>query len=91
MPGFAVLQVPLATDLEKTLEEQSVMTPGQRKAAYGQVDHVRLYGMDYFDRLKMAGFRVSTDNPSLNGWLSEEDLEKHCIDRAEDVIIAWKD
>ena len=89
--GFAVLQVPLALDLEKTLEDKNDRTPKQRKIAYGQVDHIRLYGLDYFDRLQAAGFRVVRDNPFDNGWLSKKELEVHRLDRIEDVIVAYKD
>jgi len=89
--GFAVLQVPLALNLETTLEDPKDVTPKQRKIAYGQVDHIRLYGMDYFDRLKKAGFRVVRDNPIANKWLPEAVLKKHCLDPIEDVIVCYKD
>jgi SAM-dependent methyltransferase len=89
--GFAVLQVPLATDLPKTLEDKTLKTDIERKKAFGQVDHVRLYGLDYFTKLENAGFRVVRDNPFDNKWLSEQELDKHRLDRIEDVIIAYKD
>lgn len=89
--GFAVLQVPLALNLEKTLEDKNDRTPKQRKIAYGQVDHVRLYGLDYFERIQAAGFRVVRDNPFDHGWLTKEELERHRLDRIEDVIMACKD
>lgn len=89
--GFAVLQVPLALNLEKTLEDKNDITPKQRKIAYGQVDHVRLYGVDYFERIRAAGFRVVRDNPFSNGWLLKEELERHRLDKMEDVIVAYKD
>lgn len=89
--GFAVLQVPLALNLEKTLEDKKDRTPKQRKVAYGQVDHIRLYGLDYFERLQAAGFRVVRDNPFHNEWLAKEELDKHRLDRIEDVIVAYKD
>jgi SAM-dependent methyltransferase len=86
--GFAVLQVPLALDLPKTLEDSTLRTCKERKRAFGQSDHVRLYGLDYFDRLQKAGFRVVRDNPFTNQWPAE--LQKHCLDKNEDVIIAYK-
>ncbi|MGB3774518.1 MAG: SAM-dependent methyltransferase, partial [Leeuwenhoekiella sp.] len=30
----------------------------ERAAIFGQYDHVRIYGMDYFDKLRSAGFKV---------------------------------
>lgn len=89
--GFAVHQVPLALNLKKTLEDKTLKTDKERKIAHGQVDHVRLYGMDYFDKLQKAGFRVIRDNPFDNKWLSEKEIEKHRLDRIEDVIVAHKD
>lgn len=89
--GFAVLQVPLALNLEKTLEDRNDITPKQRKVAYGQVDHVRLYGLDYLDRIRNTGFRVVLDNPFANAWLPKKELERHRLDPIEDVIVAYKD
>lgn len=89
--GFAILQVPLALDLEQTIEDKSVKTDKERKIKYGQTDHIRLYGLDYFDRLKNAGFRVVRDNPYINKWLPENELSKHLLDKIEDVIISYKD
>jgi SAM-dependent methyltransferase len=87
--GFAVLQVPLALNLQKTLEDRSLVDVRQRKKRYGQGDHLRLYGLDYFDRLQLAGFKVERDNPFKNHWT--DDLEKYRLDPNEDVILARKD
>jgi SAM-dependent methyltransferase len=89
--GFGILQVPLAIDMEKTLEDKTLKTDKERKIAHGQVDHVRLYGLDYFEKLSAAGFRVVRDNPFINSWMKEEELSKHRLDKIEDVIIAYKD
>lgn len=86
--GYAVLQVPLALDLENTLEDPSITGSRERKKAYGQKDHLRLYGLDYFDRLAEAGFRVERDNPFRNQWLPN--LEEHHLDRDEDVFLGFK-
>ena len=32
--------------------------PREREQAFGQFDHVRIYGQDYVDRLRAGGFRV---------------------------------
>jgi SAM-dependent methyltransferase len=87
--GFAVLQVPLALDLSETLEDPSLVEPRDRKSAYGQKDHLGLYGLDYFERLERAGFRVVRDNPLHNNW--PPDRGRHCLDEAEEVIIGYKD
>ena len=56
--GIAVLQVPYAQKLERTFEDKTILTPEARFEVYGQSDHVRLYGKDYPERLKQAGFKV---------------------------------
>ena len=38
-----------------------ITDPAARERLYGQSDHVRLYGRDYFDRLARAGFTVHLD------------------------------
>lgn len=58
--GWAVVQVPLARALEATLEDPTISTADERERHYGQADHVRLYGRDYPDRLRGAGFEVET-------------------------------
>ncbi len=77
--GIAILQVPYAQNLEKTFEDKTILTPEARFEAYGQNDHVRLYGMDYKDRLESAGFRVkinemSKDYPAKYGLNCNENL-----------------
>jgi hypothetical protein len=66
--GCAVLQVPIAQRLTHTLEDPRMRTPEQRERAYGQGDHVRLYGLDYAARLERAGFAVQkrTDHRQLD-------------------------
>lgn len=86
--GFAVLHVPLALDLPATLEDPSVVDERQRRRIYGQKDHVRLYGTDYFERLERAGFMVVRDSPFRNDWSS--DMAKHCLDEDEEVILGRK-
>jgi len=55
--GFLVIQVP--TYGEKTFEDPSVKTDEERLRAYGQKDHVRMYGIDLKKRLEDAGFFVT--------------------------------
>jgi SAM-dependent methyltransferase len=55
--GWAVLLVPMA-NMEKTYEDESITSEAGRLEAFGQGDHVRLYGRDYADRLKSVGFNV---------------------------------
>lgn len=57
--GFAILQVPMDTENPNTMEDPSVTDPKERERLYRQKDHVRLYGLDYADKLSKVGFSVS--------------------------------
>jgi predicted SAM-dependent methyltransferase len=56
--GWAMLQVPISLSLTATYEDFSITDPIGRERAFGQNDHVRIYAMDYVDRLKRAGLAV---------------------------------
>ncbi len=60
--GWAILQVPLNEDLEITYEDPSIKSPLERLKHFGQEDHVRIYGRDYYKRLEKEGFVVKKDN-----------------------------
>tara|TARA_B100000767_G_scaffold190787_1_gene178077 strand:- start:6427 stop:7179 length:753 start_codon:yes stop_codon:yes gene_type:complete len=54
--GTAVLQVPLDENRLETFEDDSITDPKKRTQIFGQYDHVRIYGQDYYKRLKEVGF-----------------------------------
>ncbi len=56
--GTAILQVPLEEERITTFEDTSITHPKERSEAFGQYDHVRIYGQDYYQRLAAAGFQV---------------------------------
>ena len=56
--GWGILQVPMKNSLGKTYEDFTITDPKERQKHFGQYDHVRWYGMDYFERLKSVGFSV---------------------------------
>lgn len=60
--GWAILQVPLDPERALTYEDASITDPAERLAHFGQEDHVRIYGRDYPDRLREAGFTVVEDD-----------------------------
>lgn len=57
--GWGIFQVPMKNSLEKSYEDFSITDPKERQKHFGQYDHVRWYGMDYFSRLEQAGFTVN--------------------------------
>jgi SAM-dependent methyltransferase len=65
--GWGIMQIPLFYPLpDKTYEDPNITDPAAREKAFGQDDHVRLFGKDYPDRLRSAGFTVTED------WLVQE-------------------
>jgi SAM-dependent methyltransferase len=64
--GWAIVQVPISPTLVATYEDFSITSMAGRKRAFGQEDHVRIYGRDYEERLKRVGFEVRGFE-----WLSE--------------------
>jgi SAM-dependent methyltransferase len=59
--GIAVLQVPLSG--RATTDEEVLASPEERTMRYGQNDHVRLYGDDFFTRLSDAGLTCISVSP----------------------------
>lgn len=63
--GRAILQVPIAKLLSKTIEDTKITTFKEREEKFGQYDHVRLFGQDYSQILESAGFKVKQYTSSV--------------------------
>jgi len=57
--GFGLIAVPQNFSLDETDEDPGVTDPMVRFWRFGGYDHRRLYGRDFFDRLRAAGFQVT--------------------------------
>ncbi len=86
--GFAILQVPMDLNMEHTLENPEYNTPELREKYYQQRDHLRLYGRDYAQRLKSAGFDVLEDD--FVKQLSVAEVERYALPKDEILYIARK-
>ncbi len=64
--GTAILQIPLDMSREQTFEDDSITDRAERARIFGQYDHVRVYGMDYFERLRKVGFEVEAVDYTTN-------------------------
>jgi hypothetical protein len=54
-----------------------VTDPAERERLYWQRDHVRLYGLDYVDRLAAAGFEV--EEVDMLKLLGEARYRTYCL------------
>ena len=81
--GWAILQVPLSNENDKTLEEPSIISPRDRERIFGQKDHVRIYGRDYKDRLEKAGFTVKVDGYVRE--LGDDKIKKHGLSEDQEI------
>ncbi len=59
MQGWAILTVPQKDGLPTKYEDHNVTTPEGRKQAFGQEDHLRIYGDDFGGFLETHGFYVT--------------------------------
>jgi SAM-dependent methyltransferase len=55
--GYAILQVPYCRGLELSWEDAGICTDEARLQAFGQEDHVRLFGRDVFERIASRGLK----------------------------------
>ncbi len=83
--GWAVMQVPLDTTRYDTYEDWSITSEKDREIHFWQKDHVRLFGLDYPDRLKKAGFTV--EEVDLTKEINPELVKKYRL--ADGEIIYW--
>lgn len=73
--GLALVLVPYRPEVT-TYEDPSIRSPLDRMVAFGQQDHVRIYGRDLPERLREAGFEVEDRTPA-------ELFDAATIERAE--------
>ena len=56
--GMGVMLAPIDYSRETTFEDDTITDPKQRAELFGQYDHRRVYGKDYIERLRAAGFEA---------------------------------
>lgn len=86
--GMGIFQIPQDVCREKTYEDFTITNPDERAKHFGQYDHVRVYGKDYFDRLRAVGFNVEEVNYSEK--ISSELIEKYCLTKGEILPVCHK-
>ena len=86
--GIGIFQIPQDLSRATTFEDNSITDPKERAKLFGQYDHVRIYGRDYFDKLRSIGFKVSEVNYTKS--LSEEDIDKYRFAKGEIIPVVNK-
>ena len=86
--GWGIFQVPMKSELEKTYEDFTIKDPKERQKHFGQYDHVRWYGMDFFNRLRNAGFEVDTSYTSDSFTMEEQ--QKFALMKGEILPVVIK-
>ncbi|MCY4562743.1 MAG: methyltransferase domain-containing protein [Flavobacteriaceae bacterium] len=86
--GELIAMVPLSLARTKTYENSEIKSKKLRKIHFGQYDHVRIYGLDYKNRLERVGFEVELIPYGKN--LSKKEQEIFRINRNELIPVAKK-
>ena len=86
--GLGIFQIPQDLTLETTYEDFSITSKEERKKHFGQYDHVRIYGKDYFNKLRTAGFIVEEIDCSRT--LKPELVTKYCLTKGEILPVCSK-
>ncbi len=86
--GTAILQVPQELDREKTYEDDSITDPRERARIFGQYDHVRVYGRDFFAKLRSIGFKVEEADLTAN--MSRELVDRYRLAKGELIPVCRK-
>ncbi|MEM8762494.1 MAG: methyltransferase domain-containing protein [Bacteroidota bacterium] len=79
--GWGVFQIPQDVTREQTFEDNSITDKRERAKIFGQYDHVRIYGLDYFDKLRSIGFIV--ESVDYTSELSLEEINQYRLAKGE--------
>lgn len=86
--GWGIFQIPQDLSREATFEDDSITDKAERAKIFGQYDHVRVYGRDYFDKLRSIGFKV--EEVDYTSQLSDDDIDKYRLAKGEIIPIVYK-
>ncbi|WP_291104530.1 MULTISPECIES: class I SAM-dependent methyltransferase [unclassified Flavobacterium] len=86
--GMAILQIPQDLSRETTFSDDSITDQKERAEIFGQYDHVRIYGRDYFEKLRSIGFTVIEED--YTNTIAPELVEKYCLAKGEIIPVCFK-
>jgi predicted SAM-dependent methyltransferase len=86
--GMAILQIPQDLKRDITFTDNTIVDQKERAKIFGQYDHVRVYGRDYFDKLRSIGFRVVEEDYTTK--IDAKLVEKYCLAKGEIIPVCYK-
>lgn len=86
--GMAILQIPQDLSRKTTFSDDSITNQKERSEIFGQYDHVRIYGFDYFDKLRSIGFKVIEED--YTNKISADLVAKYCLAKGEIIPVCYK-
>jgi len=86
--GMGIFQIPQDLNRAVTFEDNSITNKKERAKIFGQYDHVRVYGRDYFDKLRSIGFKV--EEVDYTAKLPKEAIERYCLAKGEIIPVVYK-
>ena len=86
--GWGVLQIPQDLKRTNTFEDDSITDKRERTKIFGQYDHVRIYGRDFFDKLRNVGFKV--EEVDFTAKLSQDEINKYRLAKGEIIPLVRK-
>ena len=86
--GWGVFQILQDLKRDKTFEDDTITDKKERAKIFGQYDHVRIYGRDYFDKLREIGFKV--EEVDYTSKLSSTEIEKYRLAKGEVIPLVSK-
>ena len=86
--GMGVFQIPQDLNRESTFEDNTITDKNERAKLFGQYDHVRVYGRDFFDKLRSIGFKV--EEVDYTATLSADEITTYCLAKGEIIPVVYK-
>jgi SAM-dependent methyltransferase len=86
--GMGIFQIPQDLSRAVTFSDDSITDQKERAKIFGQYDHVRVYGRDYFDKLRSIGFQV--EEVDYTNTISPKLVEKYCLAKGEIIPVCFK-
>ncbi|RSK42000.1 class I SAM-dependent methyltransferase [Mangrovimonas spongiae] len=86
--GWGIFQIPQDLNREVTFEDDSITDKKERARIFGQYDHVRIYGRDYFNKLRSIGFTV--EEVDYTATITSLEIDKYRLAEGEIIPVVKK-